>query len=300
MFFLLFAKIGMLIGVSIIGWVIGRRGKVSPKDISMLLIYVISPFVIFSSILESPSSFGYLKYSVGAFIAAGLFALGAYLLASILWRSNKKNLFSFAGGTGNTGYFALPIVLSIFEPDQWAVAIFIIIGVNLYEFTLGYFITAKGMFNTRECLKKVLSLPIIYAAILALIFKYLNITLPEEVMSFMDNFKGAYSVLGMMVIGMTLASYRQLEIDWKFSSAAIAWKHLIVPISGMFLLSFMGLDDKTVLIIALMLSTPMAGNVVVVANQLDVHPQIAATTVMLSTLVSIISIPITLQLMQLL
>ncbi len=300
MFLLLFSKIGMLICVSVIGWVIGRRGKVSPKDISMLLIYVISPFVIFSSILESPSSFAYLKYSLGAFIAAGVFALGAYLFATMLWRSNKRNLFSFAGGTGNTGYFALPIVLSIFEPEQWAIAIFIIIGVNLYEFTLGYFITAKGMFNTRECLKKVLSMPTIYAAIFALMFKYLNITLPEEVMDFMDNFKGAYSVLGMMVIGMTLASYHRLEIDWKFSSAAIAWKHLIIPVSSILLLSFMGIDEKTLLVIALMLATPMAGNVVVVANQLNVHPQIAATTVMLSTLVSIISIPITLQFMSLL
>lgn len=32
----------------------------------------------------------------------------------------------------------------------------------------------------------------------------------------MSNFKGAYSVLGMMVIGVTLASYQKIKIDWGF------------------------------------------------------------------------------------
>jgi predicted permease len=36
----------------------------------------------------------------------------------------------------------------------------------------------------------------------------------------------------------------------------------------------------------------MAGNVVVVANTLDVHPEKAALTVMVSTLLAAISIPV--------
>lgn len=297
--FLLFLKISMLISVSVIGWVIGRKWKVSPKDISTLLVYVISPFVIFTSILESPSNLSYFTFSIGAFLTAGFLAAGAYVLANVFWGCSKRNLFSFAGGTGNTGYFALPIVLSLFEPSQWAVAIFIIIGINIYEFTLGYFITARGMFSTQECVKKVLSLPIIYATILALTFKYLGITVHDEVLSFMDNFKGAYSVLGMMVIGMTLSSYRKLELDWTFSFASIGWKHICVPVIGVFLFTWLGVEQSSLVVIALMLATPMAGNVVVVANQLGVHPQIAATTVMMSTFFSIVSIPISLQIMQL-
>ena len=297
---LLFLKIGMLIAVSIIGWVIGRKWKMSSKDISTLLVYVVSPFVIFSSILESPSNPGYFKYSIGAFLTSGLFAAGAYALANAFWSCGKRNLFSFAGGTGNTGYFALPIILSLFEPSQWAVAIFIIIGVNIYEFTLGYFITAKGTFNTRDCVKKVLSLPIIYATIFALCFKYMGVAFHHEVLSFMDNFKGAYSVLGMMVIGMTLAPYGKPEFDWKFSIASIGWKHVCIPVVGVLFFTMLGIDENSLLVIALMLATPMAGNVVVIANQLGVHPRIAATTVMFSTLLSIVSIPISLRVMQLL
>ncbi|MCG3024246.1 hypothetical protein KZ310_33590, partial [Escherichia coli] len=82
------------------------------------------------------------------------------------WKDSRVHLFGFAAGTGNTGYFALPLVLAIFDPTQIAIAIFIIIGINLYEFTVGYFITAKGKSTYRESLIKVIKMPIIYAAIL--------------------------------------------------------------------------------------------------------------------------------------
>lgn len=57
-----------------------------------------------------------------------------------------RNLFSFAGGTGNTGYSALPLVFALFDPRQIVIAVFII-GVNLHEFTIGYFIAARNMLD---------------------------------------------------------------------------------------------------------------------------------------------------------
>lgn len=297
--YVLAIKIGMLIAVAFIGWGVGKRSSISPKSISTLLIYVISPFVIFVSILESPSGLSYFKFTVGAFITSGFFAAIAYFVGGLFWSCSKRNLFSFSGGTGNTGYFALPIVLSLFEPAQWAVAIFIIIGVNIYEFTLGYFITAKGLFSTRECVKKVLCLPIIYATFLALLCKHMGISINHEILTFMGNFKGAYSILGMMVIGMTLASYKRLKFDWLFTIASLGWKQIFIPFIGVLFFILIGIEHSNLLVISLMLATPMAGNVVVVANQLNVHPEIAAATVMFSTVLSIISIPISLYLIRL-
>ena len=125
---LLVVKVGLLISIALIGWIVGKKLSVNPKDISSVLVYVISPFVIFISIAESPADITFFKYSLGAFITASSFAALAYLFARLLWNDSKINLFSFAGGTGNTGYFALPIVFSLFAPEEVAVAIFIIIG----------------------------------------------------------------------------------------------------------------------------------------------------------------------------
>ncbi|MFT5590488.1 MAG: putative permease, partial [Bradyrhizobium sp.] len=51
-------------------------------------------------------------------------------------------------------------------------------------------------------------------------------------------------------------------------------------------------------IIVLMACVPMAGNTVVIANELNLHPEKAATAVMASTLLAIIVIPVALSFMQ--
>jgi len=267
MIFEVVIRVFLLITISIIGWGVGKKFKLDSKDISTLLVYIISPFVIFYSIIESPANWTYLKFSLGAFLVASLMAVAGLLFARCFWKDSRVNLFGFAAGTGNTGYFALPLILAIFDKTQIAMAIFIIIGINLYEFTVGYLITAKGSLNIKESILKVIKMPILYAAFLGMIFKYLDIQFDEVFLSFLANFKGAYSVLG----------------------------HLIYPVFGILIFMFIFPVNKQILqIVALMVATPMAGNVVVISNTLGLHPEKAATSVMLSTMLALITVPIAL------
>ena len=295
MIFEVVIRVFLLITISIIGWGVGKKFELDSKDISTLLVYIISPFVIFYSIIESPANWTYLKFSLGAFLVASLMAVAGLLFARCFWKDSRVNLFGFAAGTGNTGYFALPLILAIFDKTQIAMAIFIIIGINLYEFTVGYLITAKGSLNIKESILKVIKMPILYAAFLGMIFKYLDIQFDEVFLSFLANFKGAYSVLGMMTIGITIAKFSKIEIDWLFSVLALAWKHLIYPVFGILIFMFIFPVNKQILqIVALMVATPMAGNVVVISNTLGLHPEKAATSVMLSTMLALITVPIAL------
>lgn len=295
MIFDIFIRVLLLIFISIIGWCVGKKFKLNSKDISTLLIYVISPFVIFYSIVESPANWSYLKYSLCAFLLASFMAILGLTFAKIFWNDNRINLFGFAAGTGNTGYFALPLVLAIFDKTQIAIAIFIIIGINLYEFTIGYFITAKGSMSYKDSLLKVIKMPILYAAIIGILVKYFNIELNNIFLSFLSNFKGAYSVLGMMTIGITISMLTKSGFDFKFSILSIFWKHIIYPIIAIFIFMFMfPINKQTLQVVALMTATPMAGNVVIIANNLNLHPEKAATTVMLSTLLASITIPLAL------
>lgn len=224
-------------------------------------------------------------------------AILGLIFAKFFWSDNRVNLFSFAAGTGNTGYFALPLVLAIFDKTQIAIAIFIIIGINLYEFTVGYFITAKGSMNYKDSLLKVIKMPILYAATIGILFKYFHIELNDIFLSFLSNFKGAYSILGMMTIGITISMFTKIGFDWKFSLLSIFWKHIIYPIIAViiFIFIFIFPVSKQILqVIALMTATPMAGNVVIISNDLGLHPEKAATSVMISTVLASITIPLAL------
>ena len=53
---------------------------------------------------------------------------------------------------------------------------------------------------------------------------------------------------------------------------------MAVPLLGMGCVQWLGVNDDLARVAVLLLAAPMAANVVVIANQLDVHPEIAAST----------------------
>lgn len=293
MFSEIFIRVLFLIFIAFLGWAGGVALRLNARDISALLIYIIAPFVIFISVVQSPADFSYFGYSLGALVTASVFASGAYLAGRLLWKDPRANLFGFTGGTANTGYFGLPMVFALFDEKQIAVAVFIIIGMTAYEFTVGYFISAKGVMNTRESLLRILKLPVIYAALAGILFKKLNIEQSEVLVSGFDNFKGAYSVLGMMVIGITLASFRGLKPDKLFLAAALCWKHILYPAAGIAVFYFLiPVPAEAFPVIVLMLAAPMAANTVVIAVHLGIHPEKAAAAVMLSTICAAVTVPL--------
>ncbi|MHA1066459.1 AEC family transporter [Enterobacter ludwigii] len=286
-------KVFGLFSISCIGFVYGALNKAPAKNIADLLIKIISPVVVIISIVQSPAGVSYLIFSLVAFLFCTALCCVAYAASSLLFNGKERNLFAFAAGTGNTGYFALPIALSLFNENQIAVAIFIIIGVNLYEFSVGYYIMNMNG-SVRESFEKTLRLPVIHAAIIGMVLKYLGIDINEDILSILNNFKGAYSVLGMLIIGMVLSVNARSKPDLKFLFVTLSWKHLVVPLISCI---FVFLPEEQFIVILLMALTPLAGNTVVFSSSLDLYPEKAASAVLLSSLVSIVLIPVSMNLL---
>lgn len=294
----IFLRVLSLIGIAMLGFAAGRLLSTRPKDISILLIYFISPAVIFLAVLEAPAGTLYFVFTVGAFGACCIMATLALAIGRRLWQDNTANLFGFTGGAANVGYFGLPMATGLYGDLGAAIAAFIIMGVILYEFTYGYFVTSRGHYTFRESLIRISRLPITYAFVLALILRRFDWSSNDIIFSVLRNFKGAYSILGMMIIGITLSQFRGVRIDRRFLVATLSWKFVAWPLLGLGILTVSG-DRLTAAeqgVIMLMASVPMAGNTVVIANELDVHPNKAATAVMLSTVLALISVPLFLSL----
>ncbi|UOA09263.1 AEC family transporter [Methylobacter sp. S3L5C] len=292
----LLMRVLFLVAIAVLGLGVGKKFSISQKEISTLLVYVISPAVMFVSVLQAPDGRNYLFYTFGAFIICCMMATIALQLGRLLWRDSTSNLFAFAGGTGNTGYFGLPLALDLFDAKGVAIAVFIILGVNLYEFSYGYYLTSRGSYTVSQSVKKIVGMPILYAFVLAMALRLLGVHLHPVILSGLSNFKGAYSVLGMMVIGLTMARFTKLEVDWRFLSAALGWKYVVWPSLGFLVIHLFSakMDNVEQSIILLMACVPMAGNTVVIANDLNIHPEKAATAVMASMLLAIAVVPLVL------
>ncbi len=281
-----------------LGYISAKKLSAQKETIAKLLIYIIAPVIIFFGALKveinfANMSFPFLFYFVCCFICILFYFIGKFFYKT----DSTKNILAFTSGTGNTGYFGLPVIGILFGDQAFNLAIIMILGTILYENTLGFFITAKGNHTIEESLIKVVKLPGLYAFALGIILNLLHLEPNEIILSTIQQFKGAYTLLGMMMIGMGLSTINGFSFDLKFISLAFLAKFIVWPliIFGLVFLdkSFFHIYNSMIHKIFLLMSiVPLAANTVAFATELHCHPEKAALTVLLGTLFALFYIPL--------
>ena len=284
----------LLIGLGFIG---GRFLQVESRNFAGLMIYILTPIVIFSGTLQADISPAMVLIPVWMW---GLSALngGVFLrLGKKLLGDNRANILALLVGTGNTGYFGIPVALLLFPADQVGLYIIAMLGVTLYENSLGFYWAANGRYTARESFIKVLRLPSLYAFLLGLLLNFSGASMPLILTSMVENVRGAYTVLGMMIIGVGISQIKVEAASLRFASLVLTGKFITWPLLALTLVSL----DRWILhayseqihaSILLVSITPLAANTVVIASLLDIHPQRVALLTLVSTLIALVYIPL--------
>jgi predicted permease len=171
-----------------------------------------------------------------------------------------------------------------------------ILGVILYEHSVGFYLTATGSHTARESVIKVLRLPSLYAFFAGILLNALGFPIGDIAVSTVGYFKGAYAILGMMLVGMGLATMRLRHIDAKFISLALFSKFVVWPLAMGALVfwdrnwghAYDPVTHNSLLLLGLV---PLAANTVAFAAELGVHPDKAALAVLLSTVIALFYLP---------
>jgi predicted permease len=169
-------------------------------------------------------------------------------------------------------------------------------GFILYENTLGYFVTARGHHTAAESLRRVARLPAIYAFGAGLTLNALGFARPGPLEELFRSLRGAYSVLGMLIIGLGAAGLRSWRTDGRFLAFCFAIKFAAWPLAVAALVAgaaAAGFPFAPELrpIVFLLGTVPMAANVVAIATELRVHPEKAAVAVLASTAFALFYLP---------
>jgi len=278
---------------------IGAKGlKAQKETIARLLIYIITPAVIFYGAYTTEINFASLSLPVLFFILACFLSLCFFGIGKFVYKKDStKNILAFTSGVGNTGYFGIPVVFAILGEQAFSLAVLSVFGFVLYENTLGFFLAAKGNYSAKESLIKVIKLPMIYAFIIGLVLNFFEINLGDIILTTLNHFKGAYILLGMMIIGMGLSAVNFKQIDFKFISLAFLAKFIVWPLvmAGIIFLDkiYLHLYDASIYnVMIIMAIVPLAANTVTFATELKVHPDKAALAVFLSTIFGFFYVPL--------
>ncbi|RXK03189.1 transporter [Arcobacter sp. CECT 8989] len=297
-FFIILGKIAPLYLNIGIGYILAKYFRIKREQIAFLLVYILGPVVIFFAVLSIEINMQLVFLPLFIFIFGSVIAF--YILKKYKneWNDASVNTLAFTCGTGNTGYFGIPLAMILLEPSVANIFIFGTLASLLYENTTGFYVTAKGSFTARQSIIKVLKLPLLYAFIAGLSFNLDGFRTPEVIVPYFENLKWAYGILGMMMLGMGMKGFNLHEdFDKKYIRISYFFKFIFWPAVVLAIIfldkTFINfLNEEIYKVMFLFSIVPLAGNTVTLAVLLKAKPEKASFTVLLSTIVSVIYIPV--------
>ncbi len=301
-FFTILGKVAPLYINIFIGYILARYLKVKREYVAFLLIYILGPIVIFFAVLSIEINMQLLFLPIFIFVFGSVIAFYILYKYKNEWNDASVNTLAFTCGTGNTGYFGIPLAMILLEPSAANIFIFGTLASLLYENTTGFYATAKGSFTARQSFMKVLKLPLLYSFIAGVSFNLVGFRTPEFIIPYFEILKWIFGILGMMMLGMGMKGFNlQKDFDKKYIKISYFFKFIFWPgvvLAIIFvdknLIGF--LNEEIYKVMFLFSIVPLAGNTVTLAVLLKANPEKASFTVLLSTLISIIYIPVVLAL----
>lgn len=281
----------------LLGFLASKKLGVIKEAIAPLIVYIIAPMVVFYSTYQLKLSISIVLLPCMLLSISIIICTVTYITSRRFWNDNTRNILAFSAGTGNVGYFGLPIAFIFLSPDAANIYIVALLVSFVYEYTIGFYIISRGSYTFKQSVVKIFKLPVLYAFLLGLTFNLLEVKFSQSFSIFLESFKGTYTVLGMMMVGMGLSSLKLKEIDKKFIATTLCAKFLLWPAVVLIIIwldsSFFKVFYTEVYQVLIVVSiVPMAANTVTMATLFKAKPEQAAITVLLSTVLAFFIIPI--------
>lgn len=296
-FSLVFFKVLSSLLSVVIGYLSGRFSNVEKDSIASLLFYFVAPIVFFAIPTSTELTFSSLGITGITFIICSFLGFFSYWLYGKIWQDSHRNILAFSAGTGNSGYVVLPVATSIFNDNTLSIYVLGLIGISIYDASIGCYFCARSVSTFKESMLKIARLPLLNAFFLGCTLSLLGFQLPSFFQEFVSNMKGAYSILGMVMIGLALSQIKKFELDLKFTAAAFSSKFLFYPIAfNIFIIFdrfFLGwYNNEYYNALQLLCVAPLATNTIVLASLYKIYPEKVATAVLLSLIFVLIYMPV--------
>ena len=140
-------------------------------------------------------------------------------------------------------------------------------------------------------------MPRLHAFVVGVILSLLSVQVPEMLKDLFANARGAYSILGMMLVGIGISGISKSSVDYKFMLSAFIPRFVIWPgiAIGLILLdsTFFHIYSKEIHSVFLLLSAvPMASNTVAYSSLQGGHSDKTALSVLISTIIALFFVPL--------
>jgi len=247
------------------------------------------PCLVFVALIETNVGADALAALSLASMAAYFFVTVTFFIIVKLWRLDVATYLAplIFGNTGNLG---LPLALFAFGEVGLGYAVIVFAVMAILSFTFGVWLVSGG-----GSLTKVVQEPLVAATVLGAVFLWQGWRPPEFLFNSLDLIGQIAIPIMLITLGVAIA---RLEIRSFGQAIALSVLKVIICVSGAWGVSiWFALDPVASAVLIVQVATPVAVTSYLLAEKYGADAQPVAGLVVVSTLLSVITLPLILSFM---
>ena len=256
-------------------------------------IYLFGPALILNALLSA---------EIEPSVLGGIFAMSlvsTLLLVAIGWAIGKtlklphamSATVMLAMSLGNTGSVGLPLAEFAFGAKGMQYAAVFYVTTTIFANILGVYIPASNHTSFKDILKRILKVPMIYAAAIGLILNLLGIRMPVILERTTDLLGYAAMAVGIAFMGVRLAN---MKLHGKMKPIIITSiaRIALTPLVGWIAALMLNVDALTRDVSILQISVPTALFTAMFSEEFGGDSELASGIILLSSILSFFSMSI--------
>lgn len=266
------------------------------KKISALIVNVASPMLIISSIAGvegNDKSIVFLMIGAGILMYIGFIILGKIINRIFPFPKKDWPVYECMVVFANTGFMGYPVLLDVFGQEAVFYASLIHMAFNFFVYTYAIMCLTKSDDSEFKLNFKQLLTPGIVLIFIGILIYLFDIKLPSVLMDTINSVGSLTAPLSMMMIGSSLAVYpiKDSFTDWRSYVFAFV-RLIIVPFMTMIVCRLLHINPYYANITIITNAMPVGSMVLMLATQYNANVKIVTRNIVVSTLLSVITIPI--------
>lgn len=276
------------------GFLLQKRFPTEIGSLSKVQFYVFIPAIAFTSLYTTTLGGSLLLAIIAScvLVALVLFGISWLVVRGARLDMEKRHALYNAVTIYNSGNYCIPLIQLLYNtPFSYSVQIVIVLVQSVLTNTFGIYNTdAKGL-NLAKLLRVVLYMPTTLAMLAAVACRLLDVTVWQPMMVSLNVLASGLVPLALVTLGAQLATSKigQFPLDVWVSGFL---RLLIGPLVAWVIVRLLGIEGVAAQVIIICSGAPSAVNTVVLALEFKGDAEFASKTVLLSTLLSAVSMPL--------
>lgn len=276
------------VGYAFASW----KRELDLRTLSQLLLYVFIPCLVLDGttrVAEQATSLWRLPLAVLLLAAAQLCLAGLVVSGVARWCGRSLRGLMLPAALPNSGNMGLPIcTLAFGEQAGLPLALVVFVSFSFVTFTAGVAIARGGPASLREPLRT----PLLHALALGALLHATGHELPTAPAQAVHLLGQAAVPLMLFALGCQLRRVRGVGLG--LGSLAAALRLLLGPLLAVAIIAAIDLDGLPAQVLLVQASMPSAVITGVLAENYQTNPDEVASAILVSTLLSVLTVPMTL------